>query len=76
MRVDGMGTDMSPRAKDSTHQEPKHDGRSLSGIAVAIARSAPAKANTYAYSANIPWHLINELRTYLDQRGIEWRDSQ
>ena len=57
------------------HQEPDYEGRSLTGIAVAIAQAAPAKANTYAYRAGIPWSLINELRTALDRQGIDWRRS-
>lgn len=35
-------------------------------VAKAIAQSAPAKRSKYVYAAQIPWQLIQELRTALE----------
>jgi hypothetical protein len=38
---------------------------------MAIADAAPRKRGQYVYSAQIPWHLIEELRARLRDFGYE-----
>jgi hypothetical protein len=40
--------------------------------AISIARRAPRRHSETTVSANIPWTLINQLRTALTACGVEW----
>ena len=41
--------------------------------AIEIARAAPRKQHHYAWSAQIPWTLIHELRGALTALDIPWQ---
>ena len=55
-----------------TTEERDAAGRVLD-TAIAIANRAPRKRGTYSHSAQIPWHLIEELRAALDDLGQPWQ---
>lgn len=42
--------------------------------ATEVAASAPLRAGTHSFSAQVPWYLIKQLRDALDQLGIDWRE--
>jgi hypothetical protein len=48
--------------------DPRHR---VLGIALQLAAYPPARKHEHAYEARVPWRLITELRTALDDAGVD-----
>lgn len=52
--------------------DPRHR---ILGIALQLAAYAPVRKNKYAYEVRLPWRLIIELRSALDDAGVDWHTA-
>lgn len=50
--------------------------RHVARLAGEIAIMTPDRRNPHSYYAYVPWMLINELRTTLNELGIDWIATQ
>ena len=51
----------------------KRQPSKLEGFAFSVALEAPERQNKWAYTAYIPWDLVNDIRAELEELGYDWR---
>jgi hypothetical protein len=45
----------------------------LEWLAIRVAIEVPETMTAHTFAAKVPWSTIEELRTELERRGVDWR---